>query len=89
VRFAIEFFGDDLEPGDVIVANDPYHGGGHLPDFNVFAPVFADDGESLRPGPPITGPALVQSKFTTIVLGGDDVATVLPNGDVLIEVAPQ
>ena len=43
VRFALEFFGDELYPGDVIVANDPYHGGGHLPDFNVFAPVFADD----------------------------------------------
>src|SRR5437016_7571140 len=24
VQFAIEFFGDDLKPGDVIVANDPY-----------------------------------------------------------------
>src|SRR6516165_9557234 len=34
VRFALEFFGDELYPGDVIVANDPYHGGGHLPDFN-------------------------------------------------------
>ena len=47
VRFAIDFFGDELKPGDVIVANDPYHGGGHLPDFNVFAPVFDDDGELL------------------------------------------
>jgi N-methylhydantoinase B len=47
VRFAIEFFGDELKPGDVIVANDPYHGGGHLPDFNVFSPVFSDDGELL------------------------------------------
>ena len=47
VRFAIEFFGDELKPGDVIVANDPYHGGGHLPDFNVFAPVFDDHGELL------------------------------------------
>lgn len=46
VRFAIDFFGEDLQPGDVILANDPYHGGGHLPDFNVFAPVFAD-GELL------------------------------------------
>ena len=43
VRFALDFFGDDLLPGDVLVANDPYHGGGHLPDFNVFAPVFVDD----------------------------------------------
>src|SRR5437867_4201653 len=42
VRFALEFFGrDGLHEGDVLVANDPYHGGGHLPDYNVFAPVFA------------------------------------------------
>src|SRR5487761_2176360 len=27
VRLAIDFFEDDLRPGDVIVANDPYHGG--------------------------------------------------------------
>ncbi len=47
VRFAIEFFGDELKPGDVIVANDPYHGGGHLPDFNVFAPIFDSDGALL------------------------------------------
>src|SRR3989475_10067419 len=41
VRFAVEFFGPDgLHDGDVLVANDPYHGGGHLPDYNVFAPVF-------------------------------------------------
>ena len=43
VRFAVEFFGPDgLYEGDVLVANDPYHGGGHLPDYNVFAPVFHD-----------------------------------------------
>jgi N-methylhydantoinase B len=41
VRFALEFFGPDgLYEGDVLVANDPYHGGGHLPDYNIFAPVF-------------------------------------------------
>src|SRR3954468_3834087 len=47
VRMAIDFFGDELYPGDVIVANDPYYGGGHLPDFNVFSPVFDDDGALL------------------------------------------
>lgn len=47
VRFAIEFLGDELRPGDVLVANDPYHGGGHLPDFNVFAPVFDGEGRLL------------------------------------------
>lgn len=43
VRFALEFFAEEgLHQGDVLVANDPYHGGGHLPDYNVFAPVVAD-----------------------------------------------
>src|SRR5438874_5744743 len=42
VRFALEFFGDDIHEGDVFIGNDPYHGGGHLPDYNVFAPCFAD-----------------------------------------------
>ena len=33
VRFALEFFAEEgLREGDVLVANDPYHGGGHLPD---------------------------------------------------------
>src|SRR5258706_5203827 len=42
IRFALEYLEGELYPGDVLVANDPYHGGGHLPDFNVFAPVFSD-----------------------------------------------
>jgi len=49
VRFALDFLGvDEFHEGDVFVANDPYHGGGHLPDYNVFAPVFADDHERHR-----------------------------------------
>src|SRR5690349_23133409 len=41
VRFALDFLGaDEFHEGDVFVANDPYHGGGHLPDYNVFAPVY-------------------------------------------------
>jgi N-methylhydantoinase B len=44
VRFALEFFSaEEWREGDVFVGNDPYHGGGHLPDYNVFAPVFGDD----------------------------------------------
>ena len=43
VRFALDFFKEEgLNDGDVLVANDPYHGGGHLPDYNVFAPVVVD-----------------------------------------------
>src|SRR6266852_9610559 len=42
VRFALDFLGqDEFRPGDIFVANDPYHGGGHLPDYNVFAPAFS------------------------------------------------
>jgi N-methylhydantoinase B len=49
VRFALDFLGrDEFREGDVFVANDPYHGGGHLPDYNVFAPVFADDANGMR-----------------------------------------
>src|SRR6202008_2131334 len=49
VRFALEFLGaDEFHEGDVFVANDPYHGGGHLPDYNVFAPVFADHPDGTR-----------------------------------------
>jgi N-methylhydantoinase B len=47
VRYALDFYGDELVPGDVIVSNDPYHGGGHLPDFNVYSPVFDENGELL------------------------------------------
>lgn len=31
-----------LEPGDVLVLNDPYRGGAHLPDVTFVAPVFSD-----------------------------------------------
>ena len=43
VRFALDFFDQEgLHDGDVLVANDPYHGGGHLPDYNVFSPVVVE-----------------------------------------------
>ena len=45
------------------------------------------DGEGLEPDMVVTGPALIQSRFTTIVLAADDVATVLKSGDITIDVA--
>ncbi len=46
VRYGLEFREvDDWGPGDVFVGNDPDAGGGHLPDYNVYAPVFDGDGE--------------------------------------------
>ncbi|HWD59961.1 MAG TPA: hydantoinase B/oxoprolinase family protein, partial [Stellaceae bacterium] len=36
----LETFGDDINPGDVFIFNDPYRGGMHLPDVFVFKPIF-------------------------------------------------
>lgn len=33
----------DWDPEDVVVLNDPYHGGAHLPDITFVAPVFWDE----------------------------------------------
>ena len=30
----------DLQPGDVLITNDPFRGGSHLPDVTVVTPVF-------------------------------------------------
>ena len=40
---AVEERVKDVRPGDVILLNDPYHGGSHLPDLTAFVPIF--DGE--------------------------------------------
>ena len=48
VRYGLEHFERyQWGPGDVFVGNDPDHGGGHLPDYNVYAPVFDDQGELI------------------------------------------
>ena len=36
-------YADNLAPGDVIVFNDPYEGGMHLPDIFMIRPIFHDD----------------------------------------------
>lgn len=48
VKAAVERFSrrgaQPLAPGDVIILNDPYHGGSHLPDITLVSPVFLEDG---------------------------------------------
>src|SRR5690606_2591934 len=39
--------GRDWQPGSLLVVNDPYLGGTHLPDVTVVAPVFAADGRVI------------------------------------------
>jgi N-methylhydantoinase B len=40
---AVEERFEDVRPGDVILLNDPYHGGSHLPDLTAFVPIFAGE----------------------------------------------
>src|SRR5579872_4198 len=42
VRAALDAFPDDLQPGDVVMLNDPFAGGTHLPDITLVAPVFVE-----------------------------------------------
>ena len=48
VRAAVARFngpgGARLQPGDVVVLNDPYHGGSHLPDITMVSPVYLPNG---------------------------------------------
>ena len=34
----------DFSPGDVVILNDPYHGGTHLPDITLISPIFIGQG---------------------------------------------
>jgi 5-oxoprolinase (ATP-hydrolysing) len=44
VQAAIEAFGEEIQPGEQIILNDPFAGGTHLNDITVVAPCFTDDG---------------------------------------------
>src|SRR5919106_3603214 len=44
VRWTVEELGiESFEPGDVVLHNDPYRGGAHIPEHSVMRPVFYDD----------------------------------------------
>ena len=47
VRAAIDAV--DMEPGDIVMLNDPYQGGTHLPDITLVSPVFLRRRGRLRP----------------------------------------
>lgn len=35
-----EYYGEDINEGDLFIVNDPYYGGSHLPDITVILPIF-------------------------------------------------
>jgi N-methylhydantoinase B len=42
LQAVLRHFGDDIAEGDVLINNDPYDGGMHLPDIFIFKPLFAN-----------------------------------------------
>ncbi len=49
IKTVIKENADKMQPGDVYVLNDPYHGGTHLPDITVITPVYL--GAASQGGP--------------------------------------
>ena len=45
VQAALDTFPDALRPGDMVILNDPYLGGTHLPDITLVAPVYVEEAE--------------------------------------------
>ena len=41
LQAALRHFGDEIAEGDILILNDPYDGGMHLPDIFVFRPIFS------------------------------------------------
>jgi N-methylhydantoinase B len=42
LQAVLRHFGDDIAEGDILINNDPYDGGMHLPDIFIFRPLFAE-----------------------------------------------
>jgi 5-oxoprolinase (ATP-hydrolysing) len=61
-----------MQPGDVFVLNDPYHGGTHLPDVTVVTPVYigAGDGGREEGGRPLEPTFYVGSRGHHADIGG-------------------
>ncbi|MDP6590457.1 MAG: hydantoinase B/oxoprolinase family protein [Rhodospirillales bacterium] len=43
IKYMVEYYGDELYPGDVIIHNDPYTGGNQPADVKIVRPIFVDD----------------------------------------------
>jgi N-methylhydantoinase B len=49
LQAVLRHFGDDIAEGDILINNDPYDGGMHLPDIFIFKPLFAPGVQGGRP----------------------------------------
>jgi N-methylhydantoinase B len=49
LQAVLRHFGDDIAEGDILINNDPYDGGMHLPDIFIFKPLFAAGAPDGKP----------------------------------------
>jgi N-methylhydantoinase B len=49
LQAVLRHFGDDIAEGDILINNDPYDGGMHLPDIFIFKPLFAPGQQDGKP----------------------------------------
>ncbi|MDP6787148.1 MAG: hydantoinase B/oxoprolinase family protein [Rhodospirillales bacterium] len=47
LKGCLDYFGDDIHPGDMLASNDPYAGASHLNDIFMFKPFYAANGKRL------------------------------------------
>ncbi len=63
VAAAIELFGrDEAAPGDLVILNDPYRGGTHLPDITTVSPIYVTGAE----GPELFGYAATRAHHADV-----------------------
>ena len=55
VQAALQTFPEGLQPGDIIILNDPYLGGSHLPDITLVAPAYLHNENDDDAAPTLIG----------------------------------
>jgi len=43
IKYMVDYYGDEIYPGDVIIHNDPYTGGNQPADVKIVRPIFVED----------------------------------------------
>jgi len=71
------------EEGDIVIVNDPFEGGNHLPDITMIAPVFVEDGgmgegERGREGAPVSHRPITPAFFVASRAHHADVGGMTP-----------
>ena len=77
VKSLIQDKGDDLQPGDVYLSNNPYNGGTHLPDVTAITPVFEKTQQQIL--------FYVASRGHQADLGGVTPGSMPPNSQSILE----